>query len=58
MAQMLDDLRIDASHSRPRASSDNAFSEAHFKTLKHCPMCPAGSGIFGQRQAWCLELFD
>jgi putative transposase len=51
MAQMLADLRIDASHSRPRTSNDNPFSEAHFKTLKHCPMYPTGPGTFGQWQA-------
>ncbi len=51
MAQMLADLRIEGSHSRPRTSNDNPFSEAHFKTLKHCPTYPAGRGTFDQWHA-------
>jgi putative transposase len=57
MAQMLADLRIGASHSRPRTSNDNPFSEAHFKTLKHGPTCPQGPGSLGQWHAWCREFF-
>jgi len=58
MAEMLAGLGIDASHSRPRTSNDNPYSEAHFKTLKHCPMYPAGRGTFDQWRAWCQEFFD
>ncbi len=35
VAQLLMDLGIVKSHSRPRVSDDNAFSEAQFKTLKY-----------------------
>ena len=31
------DLGIAASHSRPRVSNDNPYSEALFRTLKYCP---------------------
>jgi putative transposase len=31
---LLAELGVDPSHSRPRVSNDNTFSEAHFKTLK------------------------
>lgn len=40
MAQKLADLGIVQSHSRPRTSNDNPFSEAQFKTLKYRPECP------------------
>ena len=34
-AQLLADLGVTKSHSRPHVSDDNPFSEAHFKTLKY-----------------------
>jgi putative transposase len=40
MAQMLADLGVDRSHSRPRVSNDNPFSESQFKTMKYCPSWP------------------
>ena len=40
MAQMLADLHVDRSHSRPRVSNDNPFSESQFKTMKYCPSWP------------------
>jgi len=35
------DLGITTSHSRPRVSNDNAFSESLFRTLKYCPQWPS-----------------
>ena len=35
VSEMLTNLGITRSHSRPRASNDNLFSEARFKTLKY-----------------------
>jgi putative transposase len=40
VAELLDDLGVVKSHSRPRVSNDNPFSEAQFKTLKYCPFFP------------------
>lgn len=40
VAEMLDDLGVTKSHSRPRTSNDNPFSEAQFKTMKYCPFFP------------------
>ena len=37
VALLFSDLGIDASHSRPRVSNDNPFSEAQFRTLKYRP---------------------
>jgi putative transposase len=34
VSQLLWDLGVEQSHSRPRVSNDNAFSEAQFKTVK------------------------
>jgi putative transposase len=39
-AQLLADLGVTRSLSRPRVSDDNPFSEAHFKTLKYHPGFP------------------
>ena len=47
MAQMLADLHVDRSHSRPRVSNDNPFSESQFKTMKYCPSWP---GRFTSRE--------
>lgn len=35
VAQLMSDLGVDKSHSRPYVSDDNPFSEAQFKTLKY-----------------------
>jgi transposase InsO family protein len=40
LALLFADLGISKSHSRPRVSNDNPFSEAHFKTLKYRPEFP------------------
>ena len=37
VAQLLLDLGVDRSHSRPRVSNDNPYSESAFKTLKYAP---------------------
>jgi putative transposase len=39
-AELLVDLGVAASYSRPRVSNDNPFSEAQFKTLKYRPDFP------------------
>jgi putative transposase len=40
VAQLLSDLHVTKSHSRPHVSNDNPYSEANFKTLKYCPAFP------------------
>jgi transposase InsO family protein len=40
VADLLADLGIDRSLSRPHTSNDNPYSEANFKTLKYCPAFP------------------
>lgn len=39
-SQLLVDLDILASYSRPRMSDDNPYSESHFKTVKYAPAYP------------------
>ncbi|WP_157982564.1 DDE-type integrase/transposase/recombinase [Nocardiopsis sp. FIRDI 009] len=40
VAELLSALGITKSHSRPKTSNDNPYSEAHFKMLKYCPAFP------------------
>lgn len=40
VAAVLSDLEVTRSHSRPRVSNDNPYSEALFKTLKYSPEFP------------------
>jgi transposase InsO family protein len=40
VAGLLAELGVTRSHSRPRVSNDNPFSEAWFKTLKYAPAFP------------------
>jgi putative transposase len=44
LALLLADLGVTKSHSRPRVSNDNPYSEAQFKTLKYRPQFPPRFG--------------
>jgi putative transposase len=54
VAQLLVDLGVARSHSRPHVSNDNPYSEAAFKTLKYAPVFPerfgslADARVFGE----------
>ncbi len=56
--QLLSDLQITKTHSRPRVSNDNPFSEAQFKTLKYCPQFPERFGSIEEARSFCREFFD
>ena len=56
-AELLVDLGVAASFSRPRVSNDNPFSEAHFKTLKYRPQFPACFEGIGHARAHSREFF-
>ena len=58
VAQLLTDLGVDRSHSRPHVSNDNPYSEANFKTLKYCPAFPARFGSIEDARAFCGAFFD
>ncbi len=49
VAQLLVDLGVTRSHSRPRVSNDNPYSEAAFKTLKYAPGLPRDLRLAGRR---------
>ena len=57
VAALLADLRITQSHSRPRVSNDNPYSEAQFKTLKYCPAFPGRFGSLHDARAFCNVFF-
>ena len=57
VAQLLVDLGVERSHSRPRVSNDNPYSEAAFKTLKYCPAFPARFGSIHDAKMFCTEFF-
>ena len=57
VAELLADLGIGRTHSRPHVSNDNPFSEAAFKTLKYCPAFPARFGCIADARAFCSEFF-
>lgn len=58
VAQLLIDLDVARSHSRPHVSNDNPYSEAAFKTLKYCPAFPDHFDDIDHARAFCKEFFD
>jgi len=57
LSQLLVDLGILKSHSRPHTSDDNPFSEAQFKTLKYRPDFPARFGDIEAARTWARAFF-
>jgi putative transposase len=57
VAQLLVDLDVTKTHSRPHVSDDNPYSEAQFKTLKYRPNFPARFGSIEDARAHCQEFF-
>lgn len=57
VAELLADLSIAASHSRPRVSNDNPFSEAQFRTFKYRPEFPDRFGSLEHARRVGHELF-
>jgi putative transposase len=58
VAQLLVDLGVARTHSRPHVSNDNPYSEAAFKTLKYAPVFPDRFGSPADARAFCQEFFD
>jgi putative transposase len=58
VAQLLIDLGVARSHSRPHVSNDNPYSEANFKTLKYCPAFPGRFGSIQDARSFCAAFFD
>ncbi len=57
VAQLLVDLGVARSHSRPHVSNDNPYSEAQFKTLKYAPVFPDRFGSLADARAFCEQFF-
>jgi putative transposase len=58
VSQLLSDLNIADSHSRPHVSNDNPYSEAQFKTLKYCPVFPGSFASIEEARAFCALFFS
>ena len=58
VAQLLVDLGVARSHSRPHVSNDNPYSEAGFKTLKYCPAFPGSFGSIQHARSFCETFFS
>src|SRR3546814_8261940 len=58
VAQLLVDLGVTRSHSRPSVSNDNPYSEAQFKTLKYCSAFPGRFGSIADARSFCAAFFD
>lgn len=54
---LLSEMDITLSHSRPRVSNDNAFSEAQFKTQKNQPDYPGRFLGVSHGRGWCDDYF-
>ena len=58
VAQLLVDLGVIKSHSRPHTSDDNPFSEAQFKTLKYRPGFPGRFPHMGAAEKHSQSFFN
>ena len=58
VASLLSDLEVTKSHSRPRVSNDNPYSEAWFKTLKFAPTFPERFGSLADAKTFMASFVD
>ena len=58
VSQLLLDLGVTRSHSRPKVSNDNPFSESLFKTLKYAPVFPECFDSSDHARAVLTPFFD
>jgi putative transposase len=57
VAFLLADLGVTKTHSRPYTSTDNPYSEAHFKTLKYRPGFPDRFASILESRSFCRPFF-
>lgn len=57
VAELLSDLQVSRSHSRPKTSNDNPYSESQFKTLKYRPAFPDRFDSIEHAREFCGEFF-
>lgn len=58
VAQLLADLGVTKSHSRPYTSNDNPYSESQFKTMKYRPDFPERFSGLVEGRAWAHPFFQ
>jgi putative transposase len=58
VSQLLADLGVLQSHSRPRVSNDNPYSESNFKTLKYSPRFPKRFANLESTRRFIDHFFD
>jgi putative transposase len=58
VAFLLADLGVTKTHSRPYTSTDNPYSEAHFKTLKYRPEFPDRFDSIEHAREFCRGFFS
>ncbi|MBC7549987.1 MAG: transposase, partial [Cellulomonas sp.] len=57
VSALLVDLGVTRSHSRPRVSNDNPFSEAQFKTMKYLHDFPKNLNTVQDARTFCEGFF-
>jgi putative transposase len=58
VAELLDQLSVLKSHSRPHVSNDNPYSESLFKTAKYNLSYPDRFGSYEDAQTFCRSFFN
>lgn len=58
VGQLLMDLGVTKTHSRPHVSNDNPYSESAFKTLKYRPDFPDRFGSIEDARSFCQSFFQ
>ncbi|WP_169317494.1 IS3 family transposase [Actinacidiphila oryziradicis] len=57
VSQLLLDLGVTRSHSRPKVSNDNPYSESQFKTIKYSEDFPENFASLAHARKWCEGFF-
>ena len=55
---LMGNFGVTCSHSRPRVSNDNPFSESQFRTMKYQPEYPGKFNCIAHARNWCESYFD
>lgn len=58
VTELLADLHVTKSHSRPHVSNDNPYSEAWFKTMKYAPVFPTRFGSLQHARKFMAEFVE
>jgi len=58
VAELYAHLGVTKSHSRPRVSNDNPYSESQFKTMKYCLTYPDRFGSIEDANSFCRDFFN